>query len=933
MGINMRSERKIYLGPDPKDSSLVAGWAGGLEDLSSSGLTLIPSGGTLAHSDIFGDGWKFNGASNLVTAGTYTASALGTYVVWYSATALVAGYQYLMSFASNGPYLLLSSGVLWGGMTSHNAVSVGDTRDGLFHLAVVTITASGSVILYRDGDPVATVDTGVINPNGAIHLGQVFSGGNKFTGVIKTAYVHNEIKSPDWIKYQWNRAHRAVRYFQPAEPQPTDDSVVAEWLGPVRGGKVTDVSSNNLDATAYGGVISNSDGGWVFNGNVGCRLETSATTKGGPPCTYISWFKCNIGAAVSTVLVVRGPWEMSLGLISGGKLRGGTYNHYASGSTDLRDGLEHMACVTVTATGATVLYLDENPIAVNDDGITAQTLKPFYVGALNSTQYSFDGVIETTVIDGEVKSPEWVKAQYRKGPRRDVPAIQKGTYVGPCWIPGISQYVSSGTVVVETELINGKYEVVARTTAGSEMYLYPEGCLNGLIGPSSETAVPWKFRHFVGGDTTYYLMGEGANTCQFSISSVGVVSVIQSGVGNLTVWNSGAPASWSDWEISIDKNSSGYRWTVRRDGVLLANPDTGINPTARISGVTPIQDGMRISSSVSAKLQLTGFTKHLTWLVVPPVYAATFSTTDTTQEWTVNAVAGVGFDFDWGDGIGVHYVSNGVNQVINHNYAGAGTYTIKFNIDNAHALQRFYCHTNSLTGSIPNMSGNPLHTVQFQVNLLTGSIPDLSGSPTLEYFYCDSNQLTGSIPDLSSLTLLQAFTCEDNQLTGSIPSLSSNSALTRFLCGLNQLTGSIPDLSSNPALHTFWGATNQLTGSIPSLSSNPALVYFSCDTSLITGSIPDLSGNVVLEYFWCFSNSLTGYTASTLASALTSFDASVNDLDLAAVDQILTDFTTGAAGRPAAGDIDLSGGTNAAPTPATLAACVAALPGWTITTN
>jgi hypothetical protein len=78
---------------------------------------------------------------------------------------------------------------------------------------------------------------------------------------------------------------------------------------------------------------------------------------------------------------------------------------------------------------------------------------------------------------------------------------------------------------------------------------------------------------------------------------------------------------------------------------------------------------------------------------------------------------------------------------------------------------------------------------------------------------------------------------------------------------------------------------------------------------------------------------ITGYEASTLASTFTGFNMSNNALPLAAVDQILSDFTTGAGARPASGTIDLSAGTNAAPTPAVLAAAQAALPGWTITTN
>jgi hypothetical protein len=127
--------------------------------------------------------------------------------------------------------------------------------------------------------------------------------------------------------------------------------------------------------------------------------------------------------------------------------------------------------------------------------------------------------------------------------------------------------------------------------------------------------------------------------------------------------------------------------------------------------------------------------------------------------------------------------------------------------------------------------------------------------------------------------------------------------------------------------------TNSLTGSIPDLSANVDLVNFWCHTNSLTGSIPDLSANVDLVNFSCNTNSLTGYTASTIAATCTTFNASANALDLAAVDQILVDFTTGAGGRPAAGTINLSGGTNAVPTAAVKNAAVLALPGWSIVTN
>ena len=102
-------------------------------------------------------------------------------------------------------------------------------------------------------------------------------------------------------------------------------------------------------------------------------------------------------------------------------------------------------------------------------------------------------------------------------------------------------------------------------------------------------------------------------------------------------------------------------------------------------------------------------------------------------------------------------------------------------------------------------------------------------------FYCNSNQLTGSIPDLSANTALTQFYCDINRLTGNIPDLSANTALTQFLCYSNQLTGNIPDLSANTALTLFYCNSNQLTGNIPDLSANTALTLFHCNSNQLTG--------------------------------------------------------------------------------------------------
>lgn len=270
----------------------------------------------------------------------------------------------------------------------------------------------------------------------------------------------------------------------------------------------------------------------------------------------------------------------------------------------------------------------------------------------------------------------------------------------------------------------------------------------------------------------------------------------------------------------------------------------------------------------------------------------TWTTADTTQSWTIRVTNGKAYWIDWGDNYITSHTGNGADQVVAHTYTVAGLYCVTFAVD------------------------SPTDLLRFQLN---------------------SNGLIGSIPSITTNTALTTFSVHTNQLTGSIPSITTNTVLTNFYVGTNQLTGSIPSLSGNPLLGNFGCYSNQITGSIPSLSDNPALWNFSVYSNQLTGSIPSLTANVALQNFYCWTNQLTGYTASTLAVTVVDFQVQDNALSLAAVDQILSDFTDNAAARPLTGTINLSGGTNAVPTPAVKAACETALKtgpwNWTITTN
>jgi len=137
-------------------------------------------------------------------------------------------------------------------------------------------------------------------------------------------------------------------------------------------------------------------------------------------------------------------------------------------------------------------------------------------------------------------------------------------------------------------------------------------------------------------------------------------------------------------------------------------------------------------------------------------------------------------------------------------------------------------------------------------------------------------------------------------------------------------------------IERFQCGSNGLTGSIPSLTAYTALEYFYCDDNLLSGSVPSLTANVALEFLSLHTNALTGYTASTISATLANFSIINNNLTQGAVDQILADFETGVAGRPASGTIALGGTGNSAPSAAGLASkanILIAKPGWTISHN
>ena len=176
-------------------------------------------------------------------------------------------------------------------------------------------------------------------------------------------------------------------------------------------------------------------------------------------------------------------------------------------------------------------------------------------------------------------------------------------------------------------------------------------------------------------------------------------------------------------------------------------------------------------------------------------------------------------------------------------------------------------HTNSLSGSIPDLSGaSMLEELYLPNNDLTGGIPAwLNGSTNLTNLWLWGNQLTGGIPDLSGLTNLDMLKLANNDLSGEINAMYLPQNVSWLIIDRNGFSGEIPDLSGLESLKLLWLHSNALTGSVPSGTMLPAsLDDLNLRDNMLTGAIPDLSALDNLTRLRLHNNSLSGAVPGSL---------------------------------------------------------------------
>ena len=202
-------------------------------------------------------------------------------------------------------------------------------------------------------------------------------------------------------------------------------------------------------------------------------------------------------------------------------------------------------------------------------------------------------------------------------------------------------------------------------------------------------------------------------------------------------------------------------------------------------------------------------------------------------------------------------------------------------LGNLSKLRLLNLHSNSHSGGVPDLRNATLLEELYLANNadynadgskvrnsgLTGRIPTwLNGMTNMEELWLWGNSLTGSVPNLSGMTSLVKLKLANNNLTGGIPQASRLPPnMTWLIIDRNPFGGSIPNLSSLSRLRLLWLHSNELTGSVPAGNNYPAsLDDLNLRDNMLTGTIPDLSNLDNLTRLRLHNNSLSGEVPATL---------------------------------------------------------------------
>jgi hypothetical protein len=194
----------------------------------------------------------------------------------------------------------------------------------------------------------------------------------------------------------------------------------------------------------------------------------------------------------------------------------------------------------------------------------------------------------------------------------------------------------------------------------------------------------------------------------------------------------------------------------------------------------------------------------------------------------------------------------------------------------------------NMTGELPNLNYNK-ELLMFNVNncnfTLTNSI---SGASKLTYFDCHSNAISGALPDIHGLSALKDFICYNNFFTGNI-SVDNNTSLERISVSNNRLT-SVSSLTGAPNLKYLFCHTNKISGNMPDITRLSSLETIDIYTNALTGAIQSLTTNTRLTAFRFYSNKISNVVYSPAPSSIRLYSASNNNFNLQATYNCLSSF-------------------------------------------
>lgn len=225
------------------------------------------------------------------------------------------------------------------------------------------------------------------------------------------------------------------------------------------------------------------------------------------------------------------------------------------------------------------------------------------------------------------------------------------------------------------------------------------------------------------------------------------------------------------------------------------------------------------------------------------------------------------FSIDWGDGSSIEtQIGTGSDQIINHVYATANTYSMSIFGNSSDCLfTALDCQMKGAT--LVDINGcAAMETLICNNNNLT----NLNLPPTLRELNCSNNQLT----NLNAVTSLEVLNCSNNLLT--TLDLTGYPQLRNLTCNNNQLTHL--DLNNCDNIEIVWCANNLLTSI--SLKESTPLQKLYCPNNFIANL--SLSQCVTLEELSCDNNQLTQVDVSGCVNltALTCIFNQLTDLKI-----------------------------------------------------